>query len=139
MPHHIVNRAKADSVHRKDLDIHIKSVDTSAAVEQPLSHAMEMRLGETGIDSAHRSPRLQWDRLDRADLMLTMTRAQKYWLISQIPEMVPKLFTLKDYIGDIEHPDLDVPSGTDLDSYRCCADEIATACDRLPTKFQPPP
>lgn len=118
------------------LDIQVKSAGTGASSRLPMSVAMEMILQERGIDSTHQSQRLHWEIIDWADLILTMTRAQKFLLVSQIPEVVPKLFTLNEYVGNTAQPDIDDPYGTDLESYRQCAAEIEAACDRLLATLQ---
>jgi len=96
-----------------------------------MSVAMELILDEKGIDKTHFSQRLHWDLIDWADLVLTMTRTQKILLQSQVPELAPKLATLNEYVGNLEQPDIDDPYGTDPQSYRHCAAQIETACDRL--------
>lgn len=117
-------------------DIQVKSAGTSAYPGQPMSFAMETILQERGIDSAHASQRLDWQLLDWADLILTMTRAQKLLLRSQLPQLSVELATLNEYAGNTTQPDIDDPYGSDLDSYRHCAHQIETACDQLLTKLQ---
>jgi protein-tyrosine-phosphatase len=132
----ITTGAQTFSSNPKGLDIQIRSAGTAASSEQPMSFAMETILREKGIEPTHRSQRLQWDLIDWSDLILTMTRAQKYLLLSQIPAAAPKLATFREYIGDAVAPDIEDPFGTDLVSYRHCAAEIETACDRLLAKLQ---
>lgn len=120
------------------LDIQIKSAGTSASNELPMSFAMETILAEGNIDATHRSQRITWELVDWADLILTMTQAQKFLLMAQVPELAPKLATLKEYVGDTDAPDIDDPFGTDLESYRKCTAEIEAACDRLLIRFHPP-
>gem|GEM_PF-5654309 len=42
------------------------------------------------------------------------------------------------FIGDMQHPDINDPYGSDLKSYRHCATEIVGACDRLLETLQSP-
>ena len=119
-------------------NIQVKSAGTAASGGHPMSFAMEIILQEQSIDSAHQSQRLNEELLTWADLILTMTRPQKILLISQIPDSAPKLFTLNEYVGNTGQPDIEDPYGTDLESYRQCATQIETACDRLLTKLHPP-
>ena len=111
--------------------LQIQSAGISAAQGWPMSVPMEMLLQERGLDWSHQSQRISLELIDWADLILTMTRAHKVWLIDQIPDIADKIFTLKEYAGDSSQPDLDDPYGTDLDSYRQCAAEIEQACDRI--------
>ncbi|NJL87761.1 MAG: low molecular weight protein arginine phosphatase [Leptolyngbyaceae cyanobacterium SM1_1_3] len=117
-------------------NIRVKSAGTAASARQPMSLLMETILQEKGIDSTHQSQRLNWDLLDWADLILTMTRAQKLLLTSQIPQLTPKLATLNEYADQSAFPDIEDPYGSDLNSYRQCAAEIEAACDRLLSKLQ---
>ena len=118
------------------LDIQVQSAGTSAAHGQPIAFAMELILQENGIDPSHHSQRLDWDLLDWAHLILTMTRDQKRLLLSQIPALMPKLFTLNEYVGHRNQLDIAEPDGSDLDSYRRCAAAIEAGCDRLLEKLQ---
>lgn len=127
------------------LEIQVKSAGTSADVGQPMSFAMEIILQERGIDSTHQSQRLDWQLLDWADLVLTMTQAQKSLLqwsktgskgLLQVPQLSAKLATLNEYSGNTAQPDIDDPHGCDLDSYRQCAHQIEIACDGLLNKLQ---
>lgn len=111
--------------------IQVKSAGTSADAGLPMSLAIEMILQEQGIDSIHQSQRVTWDLLDWADLVLTMTWAQKIFLLSQAPQIATKLATLNEYSGNTDQPNIDDPYGCDLESYRQCAQEIEAACDAL--------
>lgn len=113
------------------LDVGIKSAGTNASGGHPLAYPMEVILQEKGIDYTHQSQRLTWDLVDWADVALTMTRPHKALLAAQIPQFRAKLFTLNEYVGQPSQPDIADPYGTDLESYRQCAAEIETACDRL--------
>lgn len=137
MRHKLAHLATTPASAPSELDIQVKSAGTSASPGQPMSFAMETILQERGISSTHQSQRLNWELLNWADLILTMTRAQKLLLISQVPQLLPKLSTLNEYCNEA-HPDIDDPYGSDLDSYRHCATQIETACDRLLTKLQTP-
>jgi len=121
--------------------IQVQSAGTAADPDLPMAVGMELILQERGIDSHHRSQRLTWDLLSWADTVLTMTRNQKILLLAQVPQMAPKLATLKEYAGmdpaaaahgtlDSD-PDIADPYGCDLASYRHCARTIDMACDGL--------
>jgi protein-tyrosine-phosphatase len=111
--------------------IEVKSAGTSAESGLPMSLAMEIILQEQGIESTHQSQQVTWNLLNWADLILTMTQAQKILLQSQGPQIASKLATLNEYSGHTSQLDIDDPHGCDLDSYRQCAEEIGTACDGL--------
>lgn len=113
-----------------------------------MSMAMEIILQERGIDSHHQSQRLDWPLLDWADLILTMTQAQKSLLQgpktgfegpAQVSQRSTQLATLNEYSGNTAQPDINDPYGCDLDSYRQCARQIEIACDGLLSKLQASP
>ena len=129
--HKISSLKKASTATQIALNIQVKSAGTAASAGHPMAFAMELILEEQAIDSTHQSQRLNWELLNWSELILTMTRPQKILLISQFPYSASKLFTLNEYVGNAAHPDIEDPNGTDLESYRQCATEIETACDRL--------
>lgn len=137
--HRVSYPPTSDDAMQSTPDIQIKSAGTAASAGHPMSFAMEVILQEQGIDSTHQSQRLNWPLMDWADLVLTMTRPQKILLGAQFPQTTAKLFTLNEYVGNITQPNIEDPYGTDLESYRQCAVEIETACDRLLAKIHPSP
>jgi protein-tyrosine-phosphatase len=130
------HKVSASDASNQEAAIRVKSAGTSADSGLPMSLAMEIILQERGIDSTHQSQRVTWDLLDWADIVLTMTRAQKILLGAQIPQISSKLATLNEYSGNTSHPDIDDPYGCDLESYRQCAQEIEAACDGLLNRLQ---
>lgn len=131
MRHKVALRAKELGLSSLDPEISVKSAGTSASEGHPMAYAMELILDERAIDSTHQSQRLHWEIIGWAELILTMTRPQKVLLAVQIPNLAAPLATLNEYVGLTQTPDIEDPYGTDLNSYRHCAAEIETACDRL--------
>lgn len=101
---------------------------------------------EWGIDiSGHRAKKLDGSLVSESDLILTMTREQKRIILSLFPETKNKVFTLKEFIMDVQ-PDssidnynfsLDImdPYGMDIRIYKKCAYEIRNAIIRLVEKL----
>ncbi|MCM1565912.1 MAG: low molecular weight protein arginine phosphatase [Dehalobacter sp. 4CP] len=89
----------------------------------PISPYAGEILQEKGIDSQrHRAVRLQKDTLAAADLILTMTKAQKKVLSGIYPEYQDKIMQLGEWSGlDKEISD---PWLGSLKTYRFCAEEI---------------
>jgi protein-tyrosine-phosphatase len=56
--------------------------------------------------------------------------------MAQAPRLRDRIFTLKEFVGDTQAPDIDDPLGTDIANYRQCVNEIDLACDRLLEKLQ---
>ncbi|MCX7921036.1 MAG: low molecular weight protein arginine phosphatase [Clostridia bacterium] len=100
-----------------------------------------------GIDiSSHRAKKLGRVEIGKADLVLTMTRQHKEYLLSLYPEAKHKIFTLKQFIAadrnSLHNEDynfaLDItdPYGMPVQVYRKCAEEIKEAIERLVPKIR---
>lgn len=102
-------------------------------------HAVEVMKG-MGIDlSGHTSRPVGLDDLDRAGLVLTMTRAHKRMVLELAPEASEKVFTLKEYVyRDLKDAELDIPDpfGGSVKEYRVCALEIRDALEKLVEKLK---
>jgi protein-tyrosine-phosphatase len=93
-------RKKADEW---NLSIEVKSAGVSALPGSAASPPAVEVLKEKGIDhSIHRSRPISKELLDWADVVLTMTRNHRQWLIHSYPEMVDKAHTLKEWIMERE-------------------------------------
>lgn len=94
--------------------------------EQGASQNAVSIMKEYGMDiSTHRSRQLTREDLEKAGLVLVMTKAHKDIISSTFPEFCDKVFTLAEYVGAIE--DVADPFGGDLEAYRKCAAQL----DRL--------
>jgi len=72
------------------------AVDGAAAAEQSRAY-LRARLGaRAGADADHRSHRLTRGMTTRADLLLTMTSAQRHWVSTEDPRTVRRSFTLRE-------------------------------------------
>ena len=101
--------------------------------QKPSENAVSA-MKENGIDiKSHRSKGLTPEAIERAELILTMTKSHKNALLNLDSSLSGKVMTLSEFAGeDGEIPD---PFGGDLDTYRSCAKEIKRlvkkAYDRL--------
>ncbi len=117
-------------------NIEVRSAGVSALNGDPtLSYAQSI-LEERGINYSHQSQRINPELMEWANLVLTMTKTQKYILLAMFPEIGKQIFTLKEFVGEKENPDINNPKGSDLSSYRQCAEEIMRSLDRLLEKLQ---
>lgn len=124
------------------LRIEVLSAGTGAAEYQPATPEALGAMRDLDIDlSAHRSRRLSADLVAAADLILTMTAAQRATVRLLAPEAAGKVFTLLDFAGTgTGHPgqevtvsqsnpsqsspvecDIPDPIGQPLEHYRRCA------------------
>ena len=56
-------------------------------------------------------------------------------LLTKLPAIADRLFTLKEYVGVKDCPDIDIPQ-ENLDSYRQCLQEIDRALNLLVEKLK---
>jgi protein-tyrosine-phosphatase len=81
----------------EELEIEVRSAGLSAMNGSPASREASQVLKEKGIKHSHRSQVIQPELVDWADLILTMTRTHKYFVISEYPDSMEKVYTLKEY------------------------------------------
>lgn len=93
------------------------------------SHTLTV-LAEYGIQFERQPQGINSELLEWADLVLTMTRFHKYMAISLYPEIINKIFTLKEFIGQ-NSLDISDPVGRSLSRYRQCAQEIDDSLNLL--------
>lgn len=97
------------------------------------SHALTV-LAEYGIEGDRQPQGINPELLEWADLVLTMTRFHKYMVISLYPEIINKIFTLKEFVGQ-NSLDISDPVGRSLSRYRQCAQEIDSSLNLLYQKL----
>jgi protein-tyrosine phosphatase len=124
------------------------SVGLAAFDGDPAScHSITALLEDWGTDiSSHRARSIGETDIEETDLILTMTRSHKNYIISMFPQSRLKVFTLKEYISDSGQDavaeeynySLDVadPAGSSLQVYKLCAAEIKDAMDKLIEKLK---
>ncbi|MEO1403979.1 MAG: hypothetical protein AAFV72_22390 [Cyanobacteria bacterium J06635_1] len=108
----------------------LQSAGISATEGDSIDAKTEMVLQEQAIQLNHTAKIVSGNALNWADLILTMTRNQKFLLISQEPNIADKIYTFQAYVGHPIH-DIESPSGDDLFEYRECLRIIEAACDLL--------
>lgn len=81
----------------------------------------------------HRSRALTSYLLADADLVLCMSKSHRDVILSALPELRDKVFTLAEYVG--EDADIADPFGGDAATYAACADQIAALLDKLAAKL----
>jgi protein-tyrosine phosphatase len=82
---------------QRGVPVGLHSVGTDAVPDIPATEDAIAVMLDDGLDiSAHRSRPVTGDDLDRADVVVTMTRAQLRDLATRSPAAFPRLFTLKE-------------------------------------------
>lgn len=81
-----------------------------------------------GLDiSKHYARVLDYEMIQNAYIILTMTKDHKRMILDVYPEVADKVFTLKEFAGYTEDDwDISDPFGFDVDIYEACAEEIET-------------
>jgi protein-tyrosine phosphatase len=110
------------------LDWSCCSAGLYAAAGSPASaHAVEA-MAELGIDlSGHRSRPLQAEQLKEAEMVVTMTAAQRLELIQDFPEVGNRVFLIKSFGTSKVPADITDPFGGSIQAYRKTRDEIDRA------------
>ncbi|MBM7853744.1 protein-tyrosine-phosphatase [Desulfohalotomaculum tongense] len=117
-----------------DTEIEVISAGTMAWPGSPAAEQAVQALAERGIDiKKHRAAALSEELVKSADLILTMTSAQKQQVLELSPEAAEKTYTLSHYAG--ETGDIPDPVGQPVEVYKSCADKLEQllekALDRL--------
>ena len=104
--------------------IEVLSAGTNAYGGPPTSEAIKVMRGE-GIDiSSCTSRQLTQELVEKADLILTMKKSYKDRIVSEHLQSGHKIFTLKEFAGEIDDLDIKDPYGGGIGTYQTCATEI---------------
>jgi protein-tyrosine phosphatase len=98
----------------------VSSAGTRAVRRSPISSPMAALLAEKDIDpSGFAARQLNYDILDESDLILTMTRWQKSWVLDENPGVLKRTFTLREFARIARGIDMQrlVPLHSDFTAY----------------------
>lgn len=113
-------------------DIDIVSAGVAAAVGQEASPETIAILREAGINlGTHRAKQVHHDMLDRADLVLTMTRGHREMLVELYPHTADKVFLLGEFSESEPGQDIPDPIGSGREAYLETRDAIVSAIPGL--------
>ena len=107
--------------------IEVFSRGVSAMERSPMSEYSIAELEDLGIDgSPHRAASLTTEDVERADLLLVMTRSHWAAVLGEWPEASDKVFLLKDYAGipPGEPNEIADPYGESREAYHRCRIDI---------------
>lgn len=115
--------------------IEFDSAGITALDGAPISSLANEVLKERGIDfSFHRAKSLGKKEIEEADLILTMTKAQKEEILRRFPQARFKTKMLMEYAGLGEENIWD-PIGGTKDDYETCAQKIEDVLTRIFAKI----
>jgi protein-tyrosine-phosphatase len=117
-------------LHYANGNIEVRSVGIQAVPGTRLHPLTRMVLEEQGLRCQHRVQGIDQGSLAWADLILTMTRSQKFALIRRMPMIADKIYTFNAYLGNPIH-DILAPAEENIQAYKEKAFEIEAACTLL--------
>lgn len=112
-------------------DYYITSAGISTMDGLDASTNSILALKEHYIDiTNHKSKRLTFELIEDADLILTMGVGHKEAILSRLPKLNDRVFTLKEFLNE---KDLDIldPYGGNLGIYRNTANEIKCFIEKV--------
>lgn len=100
--------------------VSVSSAGTHALVDHPISEPMARLLRRSGVEErAFAARRLTEKLVKEADLVLTLTRAQRSLVVDLWPPAVRRTFTLREFVRLLEHVDPSaLPNGTPSERFR---------------------
>ncbi|OAB47736.1 protein tyrosine phosphatase [Paenibacillus antarcticus] len=88
------------SAKERGLQLEVQSAGVAASQGAPISRHTEAVLRDHNIDDKITSQSLRLDIVRESDLILTLTQAHKQHVIRNFPEVVGRIYTLKEYAED---------------------------------------
>lgn len=133
----------AEAILKKELKDTGKSDDKYTIISAGIStingmnasgNAIEV-LREKDIDLlGHKSRVITLDLINKADIILTMTKSHKDILMQLAPEYIDKIYTFREFAG-LEKLDISDPFGGSLDVYRNTLIEISDTVSKVIEKL----
>ncbi|KAA6451028.1 low molecular weight protein arginine phosphatase [Bacillus swezeyi] len=115
---------------RKKLDVSVKSAGLFAPENGKVSLYAVEALFEKNIALNHSSAKLSKEKVEWADLVLTMTEQHKHLAEREFSESKDKIYTLKEYVKG-ENGDIADPFGGSLRDYQKTRDELEHLLEEL--------
>lgn len=94
------------------------------------THARSV-LQENNIPEEHRSSMLTDAEINWATYIFTMTEGHKLSVVGQYPNAADKTFTLKEFAGISNNPDIVDPYGGSLEQYRDTFQELHNMIEKV--------
>jgi protein arginine phosphatase len=128
--------AEAILKNKKIDGLEVKSAGIYADYGSEASVNAKKVLKDNNITHQHQSSRLTKEQLDWADLILTMTFSHKFAILQQYPETAVKLFTLKEFAGEVFDHDVTDPFGGNVDIYQGTFQELEQLIEKVIEKVK---
>lgn len=105
-------------------NIEVRSAGVFAENGADASPNAKAVLQENQITHQHKSTQLSEDDINWATHIFTMTTSHKDIVINHFPHSEKKIFTLKEYAGELNYLDVFDPYGGTIEVYRSSYEEI---------------
>ena len=121
----------AEAIARKlDKNLEVKSAGLFAVQGSDISPFAKKVLQENDIFHQHQSTPFTKEVADWADLILTMTKFHKDYIVGQYLDLRHKVFSLKEFVK-AEGMDVSDPYGGSIDTYRRTYQELYDLITKL--------
>lgn len=121
--------------HHGEEKVRVESAGLGALDGLPASQEASEVLQKAGLDiSGHRSQPIREKLVRDADIILTMTAAQRDFLEERFPAQSAKIHTLGEFAGG-ETAEVEDPYGQGLQAYRRSFDQIEYLISRIVIKI----
>jgi protein-tyrosine-phosphatase len=120
-----------------DKEFTVDSCGIAAIEGQPASEYAQKVLIEEGIDLSTHKSRLFRREFLSYDLILTMTKSHKDYIVNKFPQVKGKVFVLGEFAGD-SGDDIDIidPFGSDEETYRKVAKQLRQKLEKIIDKLK---
>lgn len=116
--------------------LEVKSAGIYAANGHDASDHVKKVLDDHSIPHQHHSSLLTKTEVDWADLIFTMTSSHKFAIVQQYPDVLGKVFTLKEFTGEEYNHDVVDPFGGNLTIYQKTYQELVKLIDQAIGKLK---
>lgn len=116
--------------HNGKAQFNVKSAGVFAMDGQSASNHAVQALLEKGIESNHHSSHLDVDKMEWAEIIMSMTNGHKQQILSLYPQYQEKVFTFYEYVEGVER-DIADPFGGSLEDYQSTLQELEILTTKL--------
>lgn len=122
-------------------NIEVYSCGIFAIPKDESTYEIKEVMKEYDVDmTKHKATNIRNTKLEEMDIILGMTYSHKYTMEKMYPNLVEKIYTLKEYVEfnkeDKKDIDIQDPWGYDIATHRFCAAIIDQCLDKLIEKIK---
>lgn len=121
----------------ENIDVEVCSSGIYAEDGAEASYLAKEVMSEYGVVlNSHRATNTKGSNINDMDVILCATSPHKQILLQMYPNLVQKIYTIKEYAygEDEKNKDISDPWGYDITVYRHCASELVDAIEKIVIK-----